>query len=338
MSATDFFVPPSPYTAADVAATASLTTGGNSQTLTISPANKIGLAAFAGEAGQRVNLGVTGVTIGTSGCCGLTIYVYKPDGTQLTSKAFGTTADALDMQLPVSGTYTFLIDPAGVSTGNITLTLSEEVNAGTIVSNGASLTTTIVRLGQRARGTFDGSAGQRVNLGVTGVTIGTSGCCGLTIYVYKPDGTLLTSKAFGTIADALDMQLSVNGTYTFLIDPAGVSTGNITLTLSEEVNIGTLTVGGSAVTVGITRLGQNARGTFSGTANQLVTVRITSNTISNVTVKLLRPDGTTQTSSTSSAASFTLTQQTLATTGTYTVVVDPAGVNTGSLNVQVTSP
>jgi hypothetical protein len=57
-----------------------------------------------------------------------------------------------------------------------------------------------------------------------------------------------------------------------------------------------------------------------------------------VTVKLLRPDGTQLTSSTSSLGSFNLAQQTLPTTGTYTVVVDPAGKNTGSLNLSVTNP
>ncbi len=100
---------------------------------------------------------------------------------------------------------------------------------------------------------------------------------------------------------------------------------------------GALAIG--TVPVGVTlATGQNGSLTFSGTAGQQVTVRLTANGIPSLTVKLLRPDGTTQTSKTSSAASFNLTTVTLATTGTYTVALDPGGTNTGSVSVQLTSP
>jgi hypothetical protein len=56
-----------------------------------------------------------------------------------------------------------------------------------------------------------------------------------------------------------------------------------------------------------------------------------------VTVALLQ-DETSLTSSTSSAGSFNLSTQTLPATGTYTILVDPAITNTGSINVAVTSP
>ena len=50
-----------------------------------------------------------------------------------------------------------------------------------------------------------------------------------------------------------------------------------------------------------------------------------------------KPDGTTLTSSNSCAGSFNLAQQTLPTTGTYKVLIDPQ-INTGNITVQVTSP
>jgi hypothetical protein len=37
-------------------------------------------------------------------------------------------------------------------------------------------------------------------------------------------------------------------------------------------------------------------------------------------------------------SSFNLATQTLPTTGTYTIVVDPPGATTGSINVSVTNP
>jgi hypothetical protein len=99
-----------------------------------------------------------------------------------------------------------------------------------------------------------------------------------------------------------------------------------------------VTIGGSSVPVTTTVPGQNGSLTFSGTASQQVTVRVTGNTMGSVTVKLLRPDGTTMTTTLSSSASFNLATQTLPTTGTYTVTIDPSQTNTGTMNVQVTNP
>jgi hypothetical protein len=97
-------------------------------------------------------------------------------------------------------------------------------------------------------------------------------------------------------------------------------------------------VGGSSVSVPLNTPGQNGQVTFSGTSGQQVTVRVTSNTIVGVTVKLLKPDGSQLTSSFSSSSSFNLAQQTLPATGTYTIVIDPSVSNTGSMSVSLTSP
>jgi cystathionine beta-lyase/cystathionine gamma-synthase len=66
--------------------------------------------------------------------------------------------------------------------------------------------------------------------------------------------------------------------------------------------------------------------------------RTPANTVSTVVVKLLKPDGTVLTSKTSSGSTFSLTTQTLPTTGTYTVVVDPTSANTGSLSLTISNP
>ena len=67
-------------------------------------------------------------------------------------------------------------------------------------------------------------------------------------------------------------------------------------------------------------------------------MRATGNSIASVTVRLLRPDGTQQATITSSAAAFNQSTQTLPVSGTYTVVVDPAGTNTGNITISVTAP
>lgn len=53
---------------------------------------------------------------------------------------------------------------------------------------------------------------------------------------------------------------------------------------------------------------------------------------------LLKPDGSTQTSAPFWSGNTDLPTQTLPVSGTYTIVIDPANTNTGSLTVAVTSP
>jgi hypothetical protein len=94
-----------------------------------------------------------------------------------------------------------------------------------------------------------------------------------------------------------------------------------------------LSINGASLPLTIPRPGQRARLTFTGTASQQVTVQMTGNTLGSVSVSLLKPDTSTLTSTTSSAANFNLATQTLPTTGTYTVLINPSGTNTGSLTV-----
>jgi hypothetical protein len=226
-----------------------------------------------------------------------------------------------------------MVDPYGSSTGSVTMWLSSEVNGGQIVIDGSPATLSTTRIGQRGYLSFSGTAGQNVSLGVSNI----SAISGADTTVLKPDGTTLTSTSNTTTTTNFHMNLPSTGTYTIYVDPDGTATGSMTLLLSSEIT-GTLTVNGASVPVTISRVGQRARLTFSGTATQQVTVRLTSNSMGSVTVSLLKPDGSQLTSATSSAASFNLATQTLPTTGTYTVLVDPAATNTGSINVAVTNP
>jgi hypothetical protein len=133
--------------------------------------------------------------------------------------------------------------------------------------------------------------------------------------------------------------LPVTGTYTIFVNPFIYYTGNMTLTLYDVVDVtGTVIVGGASVPISITTVGQRAILTFAGTASQQITVRITNNTIPWMTVQLNKPDGTQLTASSSGSASFNLSTQTLPSTGTYSIVVDPQSTNLGNLSVSVTNP
>ena len=69
-----------------------------------------------------------------------------------------------------------------------------------------------------------------------------------------------------------------------------------------------------------------------------MTTRLTSNTVGSMSVTLKRPNGTIQAAWTVTAATANLGPQTLATAGTYTLVLDPIGASSGTLSLRVTSP
>jgi YD repeat-containing protein len=332
VSSADFFIPPSSFNVADVEYTGRIILDGPSHTATINTAGKIALVVFDGTAGQIVSLGVNATL---PGCCNF-LGIYDPNGVLIAQSGVSLGLDSnWHLTLPATGTYTIVIDPFSTTTGSVTLTLSSEVNAGTIVADGSSVTATINRVGQRARMTFDGTAGQIVSLGVNATL---PGCCNF-LGIYDPNGTLIGQSGTSLGLDSnWHLTLPATGTYTILIDPYSTTTGSVTLTLSSEVNGGAVTINGSSVPITISRVGQRARLTFDGTATQQATVRLTGNSMGSVNVALFKPDGSQLTSSTSGAASFNLSTQTLPATGTYTILVDPASTNTGGINVAVTSP
>lgn len=306
----------------------SMAIDGASVPLTLTVPGQRARHTFSGAAGQLVHVGVSSVTIISS-----TISMLKPDGTILATTTIGTGGGSLDpAALPVAGTYTIVVDPASTHTGSATVTLSSPVT-GSIGLDGAAVPVSLTRIGQTARYTFSGTAGPQVNLGLTAVTFSSS------VSLLRPDGATLATTSVTTSGGSLDPpRLPTTGTYTIVVDPTGVATGSITLTLSTEVT-GMVVINDPATTVTINRAGQNARYSFGGTSGQLVTVRVTGNTFPGLTtIRLLRQNGTSLTYTWSSAASFNLTPVTLPATETYSVVVDPSGVSTGSLNLQVTTP
>lgn len=119
-SSGDFFIPPSPYAAADVQATGRMTYGGASQTITISTAGKLGLVVFDGTAGDGAVLSVSNNTITSS-----TLSLYKPDGSlfQVWGVCCGVGANTPIPSLPSTGSYTVMVQPDGTYTGSMTLSI-----------------------------------------------------------------------------------------------------------------------------------------------------------------------------------------------------------------------
>lgn len=308
----------------------SITLDGASVPLSLTRIGQTARYTFSGTSGQWVSLGLTSVTVTSA-----TVTLLAPNGSTLASTSVGTGGGGLEpaSTLPTTGTYTIVVDPSGIYTGNITLKLMSYLT-GTLNLDGTATTSTITTVGQNALYTFSGTAGQWISFGFTAVTISSAN-----VTLYKPDGTYLTATSIGTSGGALDLSaaLPTTGTYTLAVNPSGAYTGNMTITLSSEVT-GSVTINAAATPITLSRVGQNARYTFAGTASQQVTVKITGNTLGSTTVYLYTPSGSIQTGTTNSGTSFNLSPVTLATTGTYTITLNPTTTATGSLNLQVTNP
>jgi hypothetical protein len=330
-------------------ATYSIVAGGDPVTVTTTAPGENARLLFAGSAGQRVSLLLSEVAIGTSNCCAAKVSIARPDGGTLASPTyFGAKGGFLDARtLPVTGTYTILVDPQNADTGSATLTLYDVPPdvTGSLAAGGTSVTVATTTPGQNVRLTFAGSAGQRVSIGLANVTIGTSSCCAAKVSVTKPDGTALVSPTyFGAKGGFVDTRtLPVGGPYTVLVDPQDEDTGAVTLALYEVPPdlVGTLPLGAPPVGVTIGTPGQNARFTFAGTAGQRLTLsaaNVLMGTSSCCAAKLsvTKPDGTTLLAPSyfgRRGATFSLLPPT---SGTHTVLLDPQAGETGSLTLALT--
>jgi hypothetical protein len=325
---------------AEIYINGSITPGGPPVTVTAESGQNF-LLAFDGSAGQRVSLRMTDVTIGTSSCCGAYVSIKKPDGSYLIAPTYvGTAGGFIDATaLPITGSYTIVVDPVEANTGSMTLTLYDVPPdfTTTLTPGGPPVSASVTVPGQNARLTFDGTAGQRVSLKISGVTINYSN-----VYIYKPDGTPLTNSSSVSTGGSFigAMTLPAAGTYAILIDPSDYYTGSITLTLYDlppDVT-GSITPGGPSVTVNTTAPGQKAQLTFDGTAAQRVSLKISGVTMTGgngyVDVYIRKPDGATLASANyvSSGGGF-VDVQTLPATGTYTLLVSPQDTNIGSLTL-----
>jgi hypothetical protein len=145
--------------------TGTITLGGPAESVTLASGDDAALS-FSGASGQRVFVNFSNVTIGTSGCCSTAVSIRKPDGTTLTGTATyaGTAGGYIDTAtLPITGTYTIVVDPLGTATGSATITAydvpadPEPVLQPTQAGAATTLTSTVP--GKNIRPTFSTSSG-----------------------------------------------------------------------------------------------------------------------------------------------------------------------------------
>jgi YD repeat-containing protein len=236
---------------------------------------------FEGTAGQRVSLwgfnGMTGQILG----CDVNVSILKPPDNSVFAPATCMEGSGFidTLMLPVTGTYTVLIDPVANSVGSLTLRLYDVPPdlSGALVAGGAPVALTFTTPGQNGSLTFTGTVGQRVTLlGFNAMGGQVSLTCDVTVRIVKPDLTNLvpdTCMESGGFIDVLT--LPTTGTYTIPMNPAKWATGNLSLQLYDvpvDLNL-TIVPGGAPVSMNFAVPGQNATLTFTGTVNQRISLR-----------------------------------------------------------------
>jgi len=340
-------------------ATGTISIDGANVTLTTTVGQN-GSLTFSGTVGQRIYLSATNSTYPRSEG----INLYKPDasgnantnsGNIIYSNPWSTGSYTDTLTLPATGTYTIYLNPTSADTGSMTFHLiSVPADAtGTISIDGADVTLTTTAIGQNGSLTFSGTAGQRIYLSAPNSTYPRSEGVNL----YKPDASgnantnnanIIYSNPWSTGSYTDTLTLPATGTYTIYLNPSSADTGSMTFHLISVPAdaTGTINIDGANVTLTTTAIGQNGSLTFSGTVGQRIYLSAPNSTYPRSEgVNLYKPDasGNGNTNNANiiysnpwSTGSYTDTL-TLPATGTYTIYLNPASADTGSMTFHLTS-
>jgi YD repeat-containing protein len=312
-------------------------TPGTASSLTFTTPGQNARLSFAGTAAHRYSV-VTSYGNPSSG--NTTTAIVAPDGVSLLGESAGILTHFIEpVTFGTTATYALTLDPDGKSTGTAIPTVYDVPAdlSGTITptTSGSSQLAALTTPGQNALYTIGTPANARVSLGVS------SGPSSV-ITIKNSNGSTAASGSAGIFNGFIEPWTFGAG-QTMVVDPSLYNSGNLTLTLYDVPpdTTGSVTIGGAAATVTSVAGGQKGTLTFTGAASQQVTVHVSNSTVGQLTVSLLGTDGTTVLASqTSIFSSFNLSTTLPSTppSGTYTIVVDPQGADTGHADINVTSP
>jgi YD repeat-containing protein len=245
-----------------------LTVGGASLPLSLTPIGQRGFVTFSGTAGQYLTLELG--SFGSALPVG-TISLTTPSGTQLSSSSFNGSTLVGSIQLPVlpsTGTYTIFFDP-GQSSENLTLSLVPAV-AFPAQSNDSGIVN-LSDANARAEITFTGTPGEYVAVaimeGISDVNgfDTTSEISGIQTTVLAPDGSVLNGTALMGFQNPTSSFTCATGpcygnsiinlgplpsyaagsTYTVIVQQTGGTGGYLNVTVSNAVaNTTSVAVGG----------------------------------------------------------------------------------------------
>ncbi len=312
------------------------TTGGENANLT-----------FSGTAGNRISIRISGVTMSPKPNTGIKVSIQKPDGSTLVSPfdvgSSGTFMEPLST--PVTGSYKLVLDGQSTYKGKATVsiwTVPADVT-GSTTPGGAAVPLAMTTPGQNGTVTFAATAGHRVSIKLSPVTINGNAINSARVSVLKPDTSVLVANSnFGSSGSFIEpFTIPADGTYTVKLDPRQWYAGSATVTIYDVSadQSGTITRGHTAAADLRGRIaGQNATETFSGTAGQKVSLNLTavtigSNPISGTKVSIVTGSTTVVAATDVGTNGKFIEPVILPSTATYTIKVDPQGANTGGITL-----
>jgi len=321
--------PPSPP-----APSSSSSPGVTTATASVSVPGTVAHTQFVGKAGQRAFIEVVATTLPDQ--CG-TVALHGPDD-NVAALACSEVGSAIEgFLLPSNGVYNVYVDPTGHAVGQITLriVLSTDQTQRTTI-DGPPVNTLIPLSGAQSRVSFTATAGQQVFVAATNATIADQ--CGA-LRLEGPDGGQLAlgclSKGTGYIDS---VALPVSGTYQVVVDPGGDGIGNVTVRVIEDHNqITAGAVDGPPIYLKVPEPGAQARIVFKGTKGSRIVLMESSSTLPDPCgiTSLIGPDGSRFAASCSENNTASTPGTILPSDGTYQVVFDPEGPDTGSVDIKV---
>jgi hypothetical protein len=313
------------------------TTGGENANLT-----------FPGTAGNRISIRIYNVTMSPKPNTGIKVSILKPDGSTLVSPFdVGSSGTFIEpVATPVTGSnYKLILDGQSTYKGKATVAIWTVPNdvTGSTTPGGAAVPLAMTTPGQNGTVTFAATAGHRVSIKLSPVTINGNAINSARVSVLKPDLSVLVANAnFGSSGSFIEpFTIPADGTYTVKLDPRQWYVGPATVTVYDVSadQSGAITAGTPLpLTFAAGSPGQNASETFTGTALQKVSLNMTNvtigtNPISGTKVSILKPDLTVLSTTDVGTTGKFIEPVSLPTTGTYTIKVDPQGANTGGITL-----
>lgn len=280
-----------PDTAPNVVAAAILPVGGGSQNLDVPSTGKFGVFTFSATQGQYLSLQITSLTTSPANR-EFNYAVYGPTNALLTTGYAGINRPSIHLpRVATTGTH-LLVFAAG--SGTFQMSAHLEVNAA-LSSNAAPLTISTDILSQSKRFIYSASAGEQ--LGFALADLASSASWGsMPVQVYGPDGGQL-----GVIYCDLNappgcqsnLQLTVAGTYSIIVFPAGAVTMSFKVFLSPYLT-GSLALD-APVNADLTIPGQYRKYSFTATAGQTVALGVSSVTTTpsgkGISIRVSGPNG-----------------------------------------------
>ncbi len=307
--------------------------GGSPAFLSITAPGGVSTVDFPGTAGQHLYVDVPATTLPDS--CD-TLRLRNPDGSTLASGCLINGRGGIDtVTLPVSGTYTIVVDPPGNATGDITLQLYfASDTAGALSVDGDPVTLSVNTPGGTAEASFTGTAGQIVFGTVTAGTIPDQ--CGPLELLDASGATLGSACVLHGVGFIDRVVLPATGTYKLRLDPGGTGTGSVTVALTSATDqSGSIAVGGPPVTMRIGQPGAVAKFSFTAKAGDIVYLDASAATIPDACGVLSVLDSTGGTVGTGCVLSHvgSVDRTVLKVAGTYSIELDLSGAGTGAVTV-----